>query len=158
LKNLKAVGTAWNMGSILKLFVAVFFCAVAFLVWLVQPDRALLNDLEKELEAAAFNEVEALMNKRGFTSLTLTYYVLARRFSRGDGSHPMVYMSSEVRETFLTLCPIECQVTTSERKEKVPFLGMERSYKFYSVSTDKGKTEALPDHAFWIMYVTFPQH
>ena len=153
LKNLKAIGTVWTMGSILKLFVPVFSCVVTFLLWIVQPDRALLDDLEQELEATPFSEVETLMGRRGFRSQTLTYYALARQFSRGDGTRPMVFMSSDVQQAFLTLCPIECQVTTSERREEVPFLGMDRNYKFHSVSTDTGKTEVLPDHAFWIMYL-----
>ncbi|MCV6585645.1 MAG: hypothetical protein OIF47_08925 [Marinibacterium sp.] len=139
------------MRSILKLFSVLVFCAATFLVWNVQPDRNHLRDLKTEIEAMPFNEVERRMSEHGFKSQTLTYYALADRFSRGDGSHPMVFMSSEVRRAFLPLCPIECQVTTSVKREEVPFLGMDRSYKFHSISADLGKTQVLPDHAFWLM-------
>ncbi len=141
------------MASALKLFVSLVFCAVAFFVWLVQPDRSLLQDIEKEIGATTFNEVGRRMGELGFRSQTLSYFALVDRFSRGDGSHPLVVMSSEVRQAFLAVCPLECQITTSERREEVPLLGMDRSYKFHFVSTDTGETEVLPDHAFWIMYL-----
>ena len=141
------------MGSLLKPFVALVLCALAFIVWFVQPDRGLLREIEQEIGASTFNDVEGRMGELGFDSQTLTYFALADRFSRGDGSHPMVFMSSEVRQKFLPLCPIECRLTTSEKREEVPLLGMDRSYKFHSVLTDVGKTEVLSDHAFWIMYL-----
>ena len=145
------VGTIWYMSSRLKLFVSLVFCAVAFFVWFVQPDRSLLEDIEQEIGATTFNEVKRRMGELGFKSQTLTYFALAERFSRGDGSHPMVIMSPEVRQAFLGACPLECQITTSEKREEVPLFGMDRSYKFHFVSTDTGETEVLPDHAFWIM-------
>ena len=153
MKDSDEIGKAWNMGPILKLFVTLVFCAAAFFIWLVQPDRNLLRDLAQDMEAMAFNEVEKRMGELGFRSQTLTYFALTDRFSRGDGSHPMVFMSSEIRQRLLKLCPVECEMTTSEKREEVPLLGMDRSYKFHSVITDAGKTEVLPDHAFWIMYL-----
>ena len=63
----------------------------------------------------------------------------------------MVIMSPEVPQTFLAVCPVECQVTPSEKPQQVPFLGMDRSYKLHFAFTDTGNTEVLSDHAFWIM-------
>ena len=99
LKDSKEVDTTWTMASILKLF--CFICLLCGgILWFVQPDRSLLQDIEQEIGATTFNEVERRMGELGFKSQTLTYFALADRFSRGDGSHPIVFMSSEVRQAF----------------------------------------------------------
>jgi hypothetical protein len=140
------------MRSFLKMLVVLTLCAVAFFVWLIQPDRRQLHDIEETIKVTNFNEVPKLMERFGYKSQTLTYFALADRFSRGDGSTSFVLLNPDVHHVLRTLCPIECQVTTSEKpEEEVPLLDMYRRYKFHFVSTRAGKAEVIPDHSFWIM-------
>ena len=135
----------------LKVFIALVISGFAYALWVVQPDRLSLKQIERNIAAAQFSEVEELLNAFGFTSETLTYFALAERFSRGDGIHPLVLMNPDIRQEFQSLCAIKCQLTVSKKSEKVPLIGMHRQYKFFVISTGETSTHVLRDHAFWMM-------
>ncbi|MEM6565670.1 MAG: hypothetical protein AAF665_14555, partial [Pseudomonadota bacterium] len=126
--------------------------------WLVELGRSLLSDLEHEIEATTCNEIESLMSEFVLNSQTLTYFASAGCFSHGDGSNPKVFASSDVCQRSPTLCPAKWRLTSSEKREEVPLLGMDRNRKFHSISKDSGKAEVLSDRAFGIICLPLLHH
>ena len=57
-------------------------CWSAYVLWAVQPDRQLMEELEREIEDAGFSAVERILSQYGFTSEVWTYDTSTNRLAR----------------------------------------------------------------------------